>query len=111
MSERHTDSELVLIGFGTPGQDLRRATEQETQADLIRRRVMSYMYRKGERRSRINPLQWEVCWLLGDGFGHVDREFAAEQCWDWSHVRDSSERALAVMWATIKRFDPQHPGE
>lgn len=110
MNERHTDSELVLIGFGTPGQDLRRATEEETQANLIRRRVMSYMYDAGNYRDRLTDLQWATCWLLGDGFGHVDHEFAAEQCWDWSHVRDSSERALAQMWEAIKRFDPEHPG-
>ena len=40
MSEQHTDSELVLIGFGTPGQDLRRATEEETQANLAERRLI-----------------------------------------------------------------------
>jgi len=111
MSERHTDSELVLIGFGEPGFDgFRRATEQETQASLIRRRVMSYMSHKGEHRSRLTDSQWAKCWLLGDGFGHADREFAREQCWDWSHVRDSSERALAMMWEAIKRFDPKRPG-
>jgi len=109
MSERHTDSELVLIAFGTPGLLLRRATEQETQANLIRRRVMSYMSHKGERRNRLTEWQWATCYLLGDGFGQVDRAFAVEQCWDWSHVRDSSEQALANMWEVIQGYDPKHP--
>ena len=110
MNERHTDEENELLAFIEPDRTWREATEQEKQAARIRRRVMSYMSYEGERRNRINPLEWELIWLLGDGFGHVDREFANEQCWDWSHVRDSSENALAMIWQAIKRFDPKHPG-
>ena len=34
--------------------------------------------------------EWEQAYLMCDGFGKVDLAFAKEQCWDWSHVRDSS---------------------
>jgi hypothetical protein len=38
---------------------------------------------------------FEVAYLLCDGFGQIDGRWAREQCWDWSHVRDSSDEALA----------------
>lgn len=59
----------------------------------IRERVISYMMRNA------GP-KWDRLYLLADGFGTIDREFAIDQCWDWSHVRDSS-------WEAIERMNSQ----
>lgn len=74
---------------------------EDLSADQIRRSVMSYMSHSGENRSRLTEEQWAGCYLLADGFGQVDLAFAAEQCWDWSHVRDSSDAAFDRMWQVI----------
>ena len=42
-------------------------------------------------------------WLMADGFGKVSlRVLNEELCWDWSHVRDSSEPAVARMAAFLR---------
>jgi len=36
---------------------------------------------------------FEGAYLLGDGFGQMSKASASEQCYDWSHIRDSSPEA------------------
>jgi len=46
----------------------------------------------------------QQAWLMADGFGKVDlRTLCETLCWDWSHVRDSSEQAVAEMAAFLRR--------
>lgn len=71
-------------------------------ADQIRNAVMAYLHYTGENHDRLSRSQWEGCWFLADGFGkQMDRKFAEEQCWDWSHIRDSSEEALERIWQVL----------
>ena len=43
-------------------------------------------------------------WLLADGFGKCDfQTISQDLCWDWSHVRDSSPKAVAEMAALLRR--------
>ena len=72
-----------------------------TNAYETRCSVMSYMYHKGENAWRLSDAQWKAAYLQADGFGKVSLAFAEDQCWDWSHVRDSSEAAFAKMWGVI----------
>jgi hypothetical protein len=69
--------------------------------DLTRTAVMGYMHYNGEDFWRLEGKQWETLYLLGDGFGHISRGMAHEQCWDWSHVRDSSKTAIMAIWEQI----------
>lgn len=57
--------------------------------------VMKCMHWNGELHAYVKPATWERAYLACDGFGMGwSREDAAAQCWDWSHVRDSSDGAL-----------------
>lgn len=69
--------------------------------DDVRTAVMGYMYHGGEDHWRLSDEQWIGCYLLADGFGQVDRDFATSQAYDWSHVRDSSPAAISRIWDTI----------
>ena len=75
--------------------------EQIRNADDVRTAVMEYMYYGGADFWRLNESQWQGLYFLADGFGQVDRAIAHEQCWDWSHVRDSSPQAFARIWGAI----------
>jgi len=55
------------------------------------------MHFNGKLNHLLTPEQWINAYLLCDGFGGIDYGFAKEQCFDWSHVRDSSEEALEVV--------------
>ena len=39
-----------------------------------------------------------------DGFGRLDYFSNAPEFWDWSHVRDSSDEAIAKMATKIRRI-------
>lgn len=76
----------------------------DLHADLIRSAVMDYMSHRGPHRWRLTDAQWSLAYLLGDGFGRISWDFAQDQCWDWSHVRDSSPQSLARIWEQICRW-------
>ena len=59
--------------------------------------VMDRMHHDGRYAIASSDDRWEAAYLLGDGFGTVTKSFAVSQCWDWSHVRDSSQAALVNM--------------
>ncbi len=77
------------------------AAETKAREDQIRTSVMDYMHYDGCDRWRLDDHQWCGVYLLADGFGSLTIDQAVEQCYDWSHVRDSSEAALSVMWDAI----------
>jgi hypothetical protein len=77
------------------------AEVQQMDPEVVREAVVSHMYRNGENRWRLNEDQWETIYLTCDGFGSINAKFANEQCWDWSHVRDSSEKAFCRAWTII----------
>jgi hypothetical protein len=52
--------------------------------------VKDFLHWDGPKRDRLTSHQYVTAYLLCNGFGRIDREFANEQCFDWSHVRDSS---------------------
>ena len=63
--------------------------------------VAAHMLYSGEDRWRLTDSQYITAYLLADGFGKIDQKFAGEQCWDWSHVRDSSPAGLVAVWEYI----------
>ena len=70
-----------------------KLTEQQ-----IRKLVMEQMHHTGHGYRNLPQERWETAWFLADGFGPItDRKFAEDNCWDWSHVRDSSPEALLRM--------------
>jgi hypothetical protein len=40
-------------------------------------------------------------WLTCDGFGKVTPQWLHENCFDWSHVRDSSPEAIDACYALL----------
>jgi len=81
----------------------------EDVAGGVRSAVMEYMYYGGRDFWRLSESQWQELYLMADGFGKVDRTWANEQCWDWSHVRDSSEAAFGQMWDVIRGWHNNGP--
>lgn len=66
-------------------------------------------FTRGERRGELSRAEARELRLLADGFGDLRgtdyAENAAHQdlLWDWSHVRDSSDAAVARMAAYLRR--------
>ena len=52
--------------------------------------AIEHLSHVGTYKHLLTDSEWEQAYLMCDGFGLVDREWAIGQCWDWSHVRDSS---------------------
>lgn len=52
--------------------------------------VKDFLHSDGPKRDRLTSHQYVTAYLLCNGFGDIDKTFAVEQCFDWSHVRDSS---------------------
>ena len=72
----------------------------------IRTFVLSHMAREGENRDKLSLNDWIAVYLQGDGLGKITEESASENCYDWSHVRDSSLdgfRTMAKMLMGILR--------
>lgn len=63
--------------------------------DEARSYVVRCLHWHGELRPFVREHTWEAAYLACDGFGlGWSRTDAEAQCWDWSHVRDSSDGAL-----------------
>ena len=65
--------------------------------------VVKYMNPSSKDGHRLSTHFYEQIYLLGDGYGNISRSFAREQCYDWSHVRDSSAKAIAAMAAKLRK--------
>ncbi len=72
--------------------------------DETRNAVISYMHYDGDDHWRLSESQRAGIYLLADGFGQITAAFAKEQCYDWSHVRDSSPRAFKLMWDAVCHY-------
>lgn len=69
--------------------------------------IVRYMHYKGDKRDVLpEDIMWKI-YCAADGFGRLPpREL--EQInggWDWSHIRDSSEQAINLMSAIIRRYE------
>jgi len=73
----------------------------EMDFETVRKAVIEYLHWNGDCRHRLTVKQWEDLYLTMDGFGNVRREILVANCWDWSHVRDSSEKAFRRAWTII----------
>lgn len=62
----------------------------------IRDYVMERMHYDAPQRGHkpMSQARWICAYLMANGFGEITLEQAQEQCWDWSHVRDSSPEAI-----------------
>ena len=80
--------------------DIRRKVRSHFVANMAecRRYVFDCMAPTGAHRSLYGEHFFDTfvaAWLKADGFGPgMTREFGEDQCWDWSHVRDSSDEAM-----------------
>jgi len=50
---------------------------------------------------RLTGNQFAAAYLAGDGFGRLTFAEANDLCWDWSHIRDSSDKARLEIAAII----------
>lgn len=97
-------------GFTTPKKLRQRITvtvppsPEEVDA-RFRQDLMEYMSHTGKKRKLVPNDIWEKAYLACDGFGSVDKAFAISQCWDWSHVRDSSPEAVRRAWNIIAQYE------
>lgn len=66
--------------------------------------VVRCLHYRGALYHTLDEYTRQRAWLLADGFGRVDlRTLCQDLCWDWSHVRDSSESAVEEMAAFLRR--------
>lgn len=68
--------------------------------------ALEHLSHTGTYRCILTGPEWEQAYLKCNGFGPVDREWAIEQCWDWSHVRDSSYATIRDVadWIAFKHW-------
>jgi hypothetical protein len=85
--------------------DYTRAKAMATIYETVRQTVFSYMHYSGENREKIDGGQYLSLYLLADGFGKIDANTAIEQCFDWSHIRDSSPTAFYAMFERLSRWE------
>jgi len=70
-----------------------------------RKEVISYMHYNGENHNKLSKKDYYNLFYLADGFGKLDpnSELAINIGYDWSHVRDSSPKAIRDIYDYIKR--------
>lgn len=68
--------------------------------------AIEHLSHTGTHKYILTGTEWEQAYLMCDGFGQVDQDFAKEQCWDWSHVRDSSYATIRDVadWIASKHW-------
>ncbi len=68
--------------------------------------AIQHLSHTGTHKHILTGPEWEQAYLKCDGFGKVDVAFAKEQCWDWSHVRDSSYATIRDVadWIAFKHW-------
>tara|TARA_R110000851_G_scaffold312457_1_gene473005 strand:- start:194 stop:493 length:300 start_codon:yes stop_codon:yes gene_type:complete len=71
----------------------------------VRDFVVSYLHHAGANNGKLNARQdGNIRWFFADGYGDLagmERDVAVELVFDWSHVRDSSEKAFDNMARAI----------
>lgn len=68
--------------------------------------AIQHLSHTGTHKHILTGLEWEQAYLKCGGFGKVDLDFAKEQYWDWSHVRDSSYSTIRDVadWIAFKHW-------
>lgn len=65
--------------------------------------VVRALHYQGGYYAKLDEYTRRRAWELADGFGRCNiRTIVETLCWDWSHVRDSSEPAVAAMAAFLR---------
>ena len=85
------NQETMEVSITMPWGDVETVTYVDFYARAF---AIQHLSHKGQYRHVINEAEWEQAYFMCDGFGQVDMAFATEQCWDWSHVRDSSYKTI-----------------
>lgn len=80
--------------------DAQQAVDAKADWDLI----CAHMSYNGKQFDSLSQAQKDLVWVVADGFGRVGIETIVEQCYDWSHIRDSSSEAVEFMAAAIRRL-------
>lgn len=73
----------------------------------LRAFVVAYMSHSGPDRDKLTARDWQTLYFLADGYGEVNAQFAIEQSWDWSHVRDSTPAAVRRMARRLLTLFPE----
>ena len=66
-------------------------------AVFTRQFVVEHMHYNGKHTNLVGNSLYMRVYLEGDGFGIIDRGTARNACFDWSHIRDSSDEAFEAM--------------
>lgn len=66
--------------------------------------VCAFLHHSGSHRDALNATERDTVWLLANGFGVQPLQWIRENCYDWSHVRDSTPEAIAAMADQIRTF-------
>ena len=68
--------------------------------------IYEYLFSQGVPHKLLPEAQVEVCYSKADGYGNLTRSelIVRDLVWDWSHIRDSSEKALDQVATTLKEF-------
>ena len=69
---------------------LAEAKDGRPYDDKNRQLVIECLHHNGSKRNRLTNPQFVQAYLLCNGFGDIDIHTANDQCYDFSHVRDSS---------------------
>jgi hypothetical protein len=88
----------ILVGRGIAHEVGKRTVAVDPQT--ARAIVCDYLYHGGSCRTLLSNEEHMEVYCLADGFGRIGRE-ALDMHYDWSHVRDSSDRAMREMAAKI----------
>lgn len=66
--------------------------------------IHSLLHWSGARHCEVMPAVKRACWVAADGYGRMTwAELNARTLvGDWSHIRDSSKEALAIIWEILQ---------
>lgn len=81
-----------------------RAASAQRQARRDWALVCAFLHYNGAHKGELNRTERDTVWLLADGFGVQPLQFIRDQCYDWSHVRDSTPGAIKAMANQIRVF-------
>lgn len=79
-----------------------KAASERRQARVDWDLIVAHLHHSGAHHGALNDSDRDSVWLLADGFGVQSLRFIREQCYDWSHVRDSTPGAIKAMAARIR---------
>ena len=96
MNDEQIQSQLMALAEAKDG----RAYNLEH-----RKLVLDCLHDAGSKRQRISHDQFVKAYLLCNGFGDIGQDDAYDQCFDFSHVRDSSPNGIERCAAYLKTLN------